>query len=366
MISPKVDQHICTYFLLAGAAEIDGYGNRLQLDLVSGRFLVNGHPIRRLPEAITEHPTFRRVFPRTVFEVQPAPNARFGSQQNGVSEQLFDSVHRYHEKVQAQYTFGLRNFNADDLPIDKTDVSTNKSRNERSNNTEPILIVIERQSSGLEYQLIPHEWLRGVVPFLLIENHSHWLDIRNWVIEFRKRTFESPEFYNVTYKFCINRELNIGLLLDNTLQSRYFVSLCSGSFKAIQSIFSRFEHSNYTHIILSSKKDHLVSGALPGNNFQESPHSSISPSLSSDNVIILDLPRMGLQFEVEGNRDIVSRQYIGMRLATGQKSIGILVGLQHQLLLEPRWDFSDLENRSIIIPHSSLEMTKKRLLKVII
>lgn len=319
---------------------------------------MNGHPIRRLPEAITEDPAFRRVFPRTVFEVQPAPNSRFGFQRNGVSEQLFDSVHRFHEEVQAQYTFGLRNLNAHDLPIVKTDASTNKSQNERSDNTVPILIVIERQSSGLEYQLIPHDWLSGVVPFLLVENHSHWLDIRNWVIEFRKRTFESPEFYNVIYKFCINRETKLGLLLDNILQSRYFVSLCSRSFKAIESIFSRFEHPNYTHIILDSKKDHLVSGALPGNNIIESLYGSFSTTSSSENLVIVDFPRMGLQFEVEGNHDVVSRQYRGMRLATDQKSIGVLVGLQHQLLLEPRGDFSDLENRSIIIPHSTLEMKR--------
>lgn len=50
---------------------ISGLMSKLQIDIIKGKFLVDGCPVGYLPVEIEKHPDFLRVFGAKSFEVQP-------------------------------------------------------------------------------------------------------------------------------------------------------------------------------------------------------------------------------------------------------------------------------------------------------
>lgn len=140
-------------FSFLGSLLIDGSSSRLQVDIVSGDFLINGHPVGRLPEAIVSHSDFYRLFNRTIFVVQPAA----GGTGRFVTQELYHG---------AKYTFAL---DKEPSKYFKTSRSSMLAKYISK------LLVIERHAeSGETFQLLPHKELQGIAPHLLVENYNHW------------------------------------------------------------------------------------------------------------------------------------------------------------------------------------------------
>lgn len=109
----------------------------VQYDLLTGRLLVNGNPISKLPGEYTSHPTYRRLFGGLSLEVYPS--TAIGAK--------FQSRNRYHgHQLYFNMTPGGR-------------------------------LVIRVIGDGSTHELIPPQALEGDFPHVLVRNYVHWLQV---------------------------------------------------------------------------------------------------------------------------------------------------------------------------------------------
>ncbi len=256
----------------------------IQIGLLTGEFLVNNLPISRLPSSITGHSDFQRVFQDFIFEVQEA-NGRF------------DSKYKYKD---CYYSFHCNDSG---------------------------VFITERKQNGDEYELIPEKIFSDEIPFLLVENHSHWWCKAENLIEFRPICFSDANFsleVGVQYKLDLN-----GGRLTHTKSKKIMLDVTSGSYKKIARQLSRLESPKYIHILMDE------------------------PGIGK-----IELVRMNIKFLVDASNpkesyDVISNEFNGMRVSLGQ-DCGSLYGLHQGLLLESIPDGKTEQKKLMILPHGKV------------
>lgn len=192
------------------------------------------------------------------------------------------------------------------------------------------MIIKEHRNDGVEAELIPHEIFTGEIPYLLVENFSHWWNKHRNVIEIRPKLFADQKFSDAN-GIAYALDMNINRLMETKTQ-QHMLDINSGSHRKILLHLSRLEQMNYIHILMDS------------------------PTVAK-----IELVRMNLKFKIDcGHQqqqrqegyDMLSNEFSRMRVSLEQ-NCGTLYGLTHGLLLEnvP----SSPSSKLLLLPHSSIK-----------
>lgn len=265
----------------------------VKIDIVTGAFLVNNLPVARLPRHISDHMLYQRVFQSFTFEIQP---------ENATT---FTTVQKYNDRA---YKFNENN---------------------------GAIVITECCGDGVELELLPTTALDDELPYLLVNNYSHWWSRAENIIYCRPKSFDDKHFSTedgIEYRFDLNKSCLLHLKTQQCL-----LDITSKSYSNIVKQLSRLESPNFINILLNPKIESTVS---------------------------IELTRMNLKFTVDiskstGNYDIVSNEFSQMRVSLEQKC-GTLYGLNYGLLLESVCDSSSAA-KLILMPHGqiSIERTKE-------
>ncbi|OXA45052.1 uncharacterized protein LOC118437968 isoform X1 [Folsomia candida] len=248
----------------------------LEVDVLGGSFLVNGLPVGWLPEKVTHHPIFSRTFTDIVFEVYPTQD-----------ENTYVTRNQYDK---ADYRFTLLNDDNKTLII----------RERRTRDIQKVNRIQRDKISNFmesivdEYQLVAPESLKNLIPRLLQEEFSHWLNIKENYIEFRPVKFINFATAKPKYKFCLENQLLVEMSTGNAI-----FSVGSKSYFSIRKYLSRLEHPDFVHVLLESRGK-----------------------------VRVDLPRRRLTFYFDENSGHLMNKEYGMQVCANQ-SFGTLISLQN-------------------------------------
>ncbi|KAI5846642.1 hypothetical protein DFP73DRAFT_546547 [Morchella snyderi] len=197
-----------------------GSGNRFQqvyYNLLTGKLLVDGLPLGKLPLDYVSHPTYVELFGEKVLDVYP-------SKMDGMV-------------FQTQVMNGH-------------DVGFAMHGNE-------LIIRIQRRTDSVVHQLIPRAKLRGDFPGHIIAGHLHWLELSTNKIELRdqKRQWE-PEHSRYISDTMGSAPSVLYLNKDQRL-----VDVRSETTEAINLVLAPLEYK--TNIDVRYGKDGVVSAHLP-------------------------------------------------------------------------------------------------------
>ena len=192
-----------------------GQESLIQVDVLRGRFLVDGRPLSRLPGEISDSEAYARLFGDMVFDVQPAIGGAFKTAKIG------GACYGFHLGEDSQ-----------------------------------VVITEERQQTNgtlCKATLVPHHAFENDVPISLLEDYSHWLvhsdKGRGAAVYFRPVRFDHPSFE----LGCTNRGATYVLDLDSrklrrTQDEWELVDVRSESFEALFSVLRRLEDRGHVHI----------------------------------------------------------------------------------------------------------------------
>lgn len=182
------------------------------------------------------------------------------------------------------------------------------------------LIVKEIRSNGDEFEMIPYKVFGDDIPYILQHNYSHWWNRITQTIEFRPLNFN---VHNFSSSDQVQFELNLDTkLLTELKTSRNVIDRLSNCFVKISKHLQRLESENYIIAIMDGPE-----------------------------TISIELPRMKIQFKLDGSNEITSHEYVGMKICSDQK-FGTLIGLRNGLLLEHK----DNGEKLVIMPHGNIEI----------
>lgn len=272
------------------AVRSEHYCNYVQIDLVCGEFLVNQLPVSRIPATITSNHLFLRIFADTIFEVQP-------------TNRSFSTVYQYDG---FNYIFRMDNDS---------------------------LIITEQRPNDNDRELIPPETLIDEIPYLLIENYSHWWNKATNIFEFRPKTFGSQEFSAIN---GVQYELNLNTRqLKHRKTNKLLLDIRSKSYQRIVEFVSRLEQKNFIHVLMDAPAKAKV-----------------------------HLMRMNLKFVIDCTNettgdsiDVESNEYCGMRISLNQ-TFGTLIGCQRGLLLEAIPTKNKSNSKLLIVPHGKININR--------
>ncbi|XP_065673116.1 uncharacterized protein LOC124819357 isoform X2 [Hydra vulgaris] len=341
----------------------DNLSVTLEVNVLSGKFLVNGNPVGRLPDIITKSSVYQRTFGEHVFDVQPSAE----------QHSTFVSIHNFQG---SRFLFSNRTHGQ---------------------------VVVERSSLGNEYELIPSEVFNGLFPNLFIDNYSHWLCKNTNIIYFRPVRFDDANFFNAKSEDHFPYQFNVQYKTLYDLQrKRYLVDINSNTFKEVYSCLSRLELREYVHIWVSyhknsiqekfqksqqqlnkfgqpktykeqnqTEKKYLETKEEKTENMQTDQEQffteqenmqvekeQIQTKKKQNFAVNAELPRMDLSFKVEVKTGkLFSQEHVGLIVANDQGNIGTLIGLKNSLLLhedKPIVDSNYLgQHKVLVIPHSA-------------
>ncbi|XP_037034763.1 uncharacterized protein LOC119073424 [Bradysia coprophila] len=182
------------------------------------------------------------------------------------------------------------------------------------------VIVKEVRTDGDVYELIPINKFGKDIPYVLQHKYSHWWNQKTEVIEFR------PLHFNV-HNFASSDQIQFELNLDTKLllelkTSRCVIDRLSSSFVKISQQLARLESEKYIIAVMDGPDD-----------------------------ISIELPRMRIQFKLGASNEIMSHEYVGMKVCSDQKKFGTLFGLRNGLLLEHQ----NSREMLVIMPHGKIE-----------
>ncbi|XP_031629745.1 uncharacterized protein LOC116344981 [Contarinia nasturtii] len=180
--------------------------NYVQIDVITGDFLVNNLPVARLPTEITDNELYKRVFNQFIFEVQQENSESFSTK---------------HSSNDCYYNFQI---------------------------VRKAVVVTELHKDGRRFELIPHQVLQNEIPHLLIENFSHWWSQEGNCIQFRPQQFTDEHFSSIDgVQYCLN-------LNDASLKSaktkQTFLDVSSQSYVQISQRLERLEAKKFIHIFI--------------------------------------------------------------------------------------------------------------------
>ncbi|KAJ6635827.1 hypothetical protein Bhyg_14413, partial [Pseudolycoriella hygida] len=268
------------------SATINDVEHFIQIGIVTGEFLVDNLPVSRLPKLITQNPLFERVFENYLFDVHKDASGTFTTK---------------HSYKQSYYKFHCNDGND--------------------------IIITEQKTNGDEYELIPEKHFNEEVPYLLINNYSHWWCKSKKIIEFRPIRFSDP---NISSSEGVQYELDLdSRKLVHRKTQKIMLDVTSESFTKIVDQLARLESRKYIHIFMEHPK-----------------------------VAKVDVVRMNIKFIVDASNeqdsyDVISNEFNGMRISMEQ-NCGTLYGLRKGLLLEsgPRERIE--QKKLVIMPHGNV------------
>ncbi|KAG2138280.1 hypothetical protein DEU56DRAFT_886916 [Suillus clintonianus] len=258
----------------------------VHFDLISGCLLVDGKQLGRLPSMIVQHPTYQSIFGDQVLDIIPAG---IPGMEYATRGNLCDH----------QVFFALRD--SHDLIVRAKHVKQGS----------PIL------------QLIPSHKFEHDLPTPLIAGCTHWLNLDTSEIEIRPAENawkSSPE--NWVLRFALD------LQDSSTLRNANGATLIDIRSQTWDMISERMRPLEDTCCIM-----------VTCNEASGSAFSSLK----------VDLPRYGLEFFVNEDGEMQSRNMRNMVVDTTQ-STGTMFGLKNQLVLRPKSQIVDEHPHTVIIP----------------
>ncbi|KAF8537441.1 hypothetical protein BDD12DRAFT_887667 [Trichophaea hybrida] len=183
----------------------------VHINLLTGLLLVDGVPLKRLPEDYIKHKTYFRTLGQRLFDVRPAP-AR-----SGMKYKSTDPLHEF------QLYFALE----DDF-------------------------IVQAKKGSRTMELVPHYKLYGDFPKHMVDNYAHWLDIESKEIEFRPLSSqwrESPD----------NPRLHLSdmqLVVEHGLVRKRYLDVRSSFVMMIYSVLEPLESSEFIEVTVGS--DHCT------------------------------------------------------------------------------------------------------------
>ncbi|KAG2112417.1 hypothetical protein DEU56DRAFT_935108 [Suillus clintonianus] len=185
----------------------------IHFDMLTGRLLVDGKPLARLPDRFLQHASYTALFGHHVLDVFPTkiPGVEFATKAVIRGFQIF---------------FGMRNED----------------------------VVIQSQcENGHLLELIPRKKLEVDIPALLVQDHVHWLDLSTHAIEFRPmETMWEPSDKNWVLQFTAD-----GQSVAQQGQSTLF-DIRSPAFRMIAKTLSPLEDSPYLIVTRSADAGQTV------------------------------------------------------------------------------------------------------------
>ncbi|KIM42919.1 hypothetical protein M413DRAFT_409020 [Hebeloma cylindrosporum] len=190
-------------------------------NILTGKLLVDGKPLGRLPQEIVRHSTYSRIFGQKILDVIPAD-------MSGMDYATRSLVYGY------QVFFALRG----------------SSQN----------LIIRASCPDKTLELIPHHILLGDFPTFFIEEHAHWMDVQSGEVEFRPldRLWDSsPQNWRLQFFPGL-----LSRMIHSASETRHLLDIRSRTFQGIASRILPLERSEYLTIVLDVAS-HVVSIELP-------------------------------------------------------------------------------------------------------
>ncbi|KAI0297839.1 hypothetical protein B0F90DRAFT_1811021 [Multifurca ochricompacta] len=168
-------------------------GHEVHYNILTGRLLVGGKPLGRLPQVIIQHPTYASIFRTRVLDVVPADIAEmeFMTRSTVFGYQILFSLH-----------------------------------------DEDLIVQARRPGGSLLLQFVPHTVFTGDFPKTFVKDYVHWLDLDTREVEFRPST--SPWTPDPS-----NWKLHVHSFRNST--SIFLVDMRSATFKMISQLLLPLE-----------------------------------------------------------------------------------------------------------------------------
>lgn len=175
-------------------------------------------------------------------------------------------------------------------------------------------LIIRTRYGQNEYELVPHTKLVGDFSVHFVEQYFHWLNASTRELEFRP--VDDP--WKVTPK---NWHLHyLGMASSMTLDRERMFDIRKTTAVMISSVLSPLEYPQYIDVTF----------------------------LPDTQKVSAHLPRLKLDFFINGQNELECRQFRGM-IVDSDQNIGTLNGLINRLVMRQK------TVRSVIIPHGNLE-----------
>ncbi|KAF8601976.1 hypothetical protein BDV93DRAFT_495249 [Ceratobasidium sp. AG-I] len=186
----------------------------VHLNLLEGRFLIDGKPLGRLPREYVSHPSYTRLFGQKVLDVVPAssPGMEFATRVH---------VNDY------QISFAL--------------------------DTGSKALIIQAQKDGRTYELVPHTILADDLPLFFSSDYHHWADLQSGVIELRP--LSKPwliDYRNWQLRFSTTADSVVELVTEGG--SSFLTDIHSPLFRSTSQRLAPLETSRYLHVTYSPER----------------------------------------------------------------------------------------------------------------
>ncbi|KAK0245418.1 hypothetical protein EDD85DRAFT_17035 [Armillaria nabsnona] len=190
----------------------------VHLNLLTGLLLINGKPLGRLPQNITSHPTYGRIFGAKILNVIPSdmPGIEYASR----------------------------------LPISGWQVYLGLQSNS---------LIIRAKKRDITLELIPHAVFNHDLPRLFIEEYTHWINLAASSTEVELRPLVSLWQSSLqNWRMIFNAPKRTMSLNDHEM-----IDIHSQTFKMVSARLQNFEQCHYIHITHATSNSIALSVDLP-------------------------------------------------------------------------------------------------------
>jgi hypothetical protein len=184
----------------------EGTTHVVHIDVVLGKFLVDGCPVGKLPEEIVSTKEYQRVFETANFQVQ--------RDKTGV----FTTIMPYYDR---SYSFCM---SPEEYLVTKETTS--------------------KEDPPRRLELIPHTCFQKVMPYNFIDKFSHWWDSEKNKVHFREKNFRNSAF-PADPEFSLNAN---NMILTEKSTGRKLISCVSDTAFRLTMILQRIESPQFIHI----------------------------------------------------------------------------------------------------------------------
>ncbi|KAI6026974.1 hypothetical protein EDC04DRAFT_220473 [Pisolithus marmoratus] len=190
--------------------------------------------------------------------------------------------------------------------------------------TDELIIRAKREADPYVFELVPSQKLVSDLPAALVENRVHWLNLSTQVLE--ARPIES---------------------IWKSSLGNWRLHFSPGSHSMTKGDSRLIDIRSRTWQMLSERLQPL-----------ENPQNIII-TLESSNTVSVDLPRYGLSFFINDDKELECRHPRGMVYDENQ-SAGTLIGLANKLILRPKAKLADEDNqRLILVPEGDVSFARQ-------
>ncbi|KAF8252042.1 hypothetical protein K440DRAFT_578390 [Wilcoxina mikolae CBS 423.85] len=260
-------------------------------NLISGKLLVEGLPLGRMPVEYTSHATYKELFGEKVLDV-------FLSSMPGMIFQTKDPISDH------TVAFAL---DGDEL-----------------------IIRTEHKKDGLRKQLIPRSKLSGDFPMNILSPHFFWLQL--------------PSIYEMFDQ--TNGRIDLHDIADPwTAKENWYISHSYDPSKT-----QLFLGNGYLLLDVKSSTTTMITNALAPLEYPEFIHVTFRKAMGLVNV---HLPRLKLDFDFDKNNRLTCKQFQSWRIDNSQ-NIGTFTGLKNMLVLVHRERPLQSPVRHVIVPYGKM------------